>query len=464
MAITLPSTKYPNNHRTVTGTITVKENDVVLYCDTTSAPVVVNLLQIPDNYWSTQYKIYIVDSGNNAATNNITINAGTSQTIDNASSKVITTNSDSLVITVSSNNSYVANQAQKASINSLTQLVVNNTVFVMKNGDNSTGLVERMDKPFLTIAAARAAALAYFTSRTQSSRVRIVVESGYYQEPIYIDDFIDYDLGNSVIESTSSGIATIQINEGNYTATTNGVPNAIIYGNATLKCSTANTSTIHFLSARYIKVVINCDSVYSSAFFALLMRTGQLLINANIISNGNSGTPDRQVIGFATSSAFPEAPVCEIHNAKVFSNQNTSGASTIQFYNGIAGAISTEYSKLILVNCQVGNWSSNRAAIETTVDDGTTAKGYGQVYLYNSVIFSNAAYVATSAGTVGTGCINDYYGYTGHGGSGDAGAIKVYSYGAYSNRNYFLGNPLSTMNVGNILIDSGIQFNNGITV
>jgi hypothetical protein len=111
MAITLPSTKYPNNHRTVTGTITVKENDVVLYCDTTNAPVVVNLLQIPDNYWSTQYKIYIVDSGNNAATNNITINAGTSQTIDNAPSKVITTNSDSLVITVSSNSSYITNNA-----------------------------------------------------------------------------------------------------------------------------------------------------------------------------------------------------------------------------------------------------------------------------------------------------------------------------------------------------------------
>jgi hypothetical protein len=38
-------------------------------------------------------------------------------------------------------------------------LVVNNTVFVMKNGSDSTGLVQRLDKPFLTIAAARAAAL-----------------------------------------------------------------------------------------------------------------------------------------------------------------------------------------------------------------------------------------------------------------------------------------------------------------
>jgi hypothetical protein len=341
------------------------------------------------------------------------------------------------------------------------KIPVENTVFVMKNGSDVTGLVERIDKPFLTIAAARTAALAYFTSRTQNARVKIVVESGHYQESIYIDDFIDYDLGNSIIESVTSNIATIQVNEGNYTATTNGVPNAIIYGNAVIKCSVASTSTIHFLAARYIKVVINCNVIHNNAFFAVLMKIGQLRINANIISNSNSGTSDRQVINFATNSSYPEAPQLEVYNCKIFSNQVTSGAATIQF---VTGSISTEYSKLILVNCQVGNWSSNRATIETTIDDGATAKGYGQVYLYNSIIFSNAAYVATSAGTVGTGCVNDYYGYTGHGGSGDAGAIKVYSYGAYSNKSYYLGNSVSTMNVGNILIDSNISFNNGVTI
>lgn len=462
MATTLPSMKYQNNHRTVTGTITVKDNDVVLNCDTSVGAVTINLLQIPDNYWNTQYRIYIVDSGNNAATNNITINAGTNQTIDNFSSKVISTSGDRVVISVSSNNSYITIDAVTAT--ALTKLQVNNTVFVMKNGSDSTGLVERMDKPFLTITAARTAALSYFSSRTQNNRVKIVVESGYYQEPIYLDDFIDYDLGNSVIESTTASVATIQVNGGNYTSTTNGVPNVIIYGNAIIKCSVNNTATIHFLSARYIKVLINCNIIHSNSFFAILMRTGKLTVYGNVISNSNSSTPDRQVIAFATSNVYPEAPQLEVHNCKIFSNQNTSGASTIQFYNGVAGVISTEYSKLILVNCQVGNWASARAAIETTVDDGTTAKGYGEVYLYNSVIFSNAAYVATTSTVVGTGCINDYYGYTAHGGSGDAGAIKVYSYGAYSNRNYFLGNPVSSMNVGNILVDPIIPFNNGVTI
>ena len=44
-------------------------------------------------------------------------------------------------------------------------LAVNNTVFVMKNGNDTTGLVERLDKPFLTIAAARTAATTAFPTR-----------------------------------------------------------------------------------------------------------------------------------------------------------------------------------------------------------------------------------------------------------------------------------------------------------
>lgn len=453
MAITLPSTKYPNNHRTVIGTITVKENDVVLYCDTIIAPVVVNLLQIPDNYWSTQYKIYIVDIGNNAATNNITINAGTSQTIDNASSKVITTNSDSLVITVSSNNSYVANQAQKASINSLTQLVVNNTVFVMKNGSDSTGLVERMDKPFLTIGAARTAALAYFTSRTQNDRVRIVVESGKYDESIFVDDFIDYDLGDSVI-SGISGTATIYAPQMAYTATTNGVPNCIIYGSAIIYNSFANTATLETRGDN-LYLVVNCNTLYGEQYEAILMRTSNVLIIANTVSMNIPSDSLRQCINLATNNTFSQPPVLEIRNAKIFTLQSGSTNSVVEVVNGEFGVnLQTSYCKITLVNCQVGSWAANRPAIETVNPSSGTSnsRGYLQLVLINTIIYSNAAYNANR------GCINDYYT------ASDRGAIKVYNYGAYSNRNYNLTNPSSSVNVGNILIDSNVQFNNGVTI
>ncbi len=107
MSYTLNSTKYQNNLRTVTGTPTIYPNDIELLCDTTSAPVIINLLEIPDNYWDTQWKMYIIDSGN-AATNNITINAGTGQTINGQSSLTVNVNSVRVVILVSSNSSFIA--------------------------------------------------------------------------------------------------------------------------------------------------------------------------------------------------------------------------------------------------------------------------------------------------------------------------------------------------------------------
>ena len=54
--------------------------------------------------------------------------------------------------------------------------LVANTIFVSKSGNDSTGLVERMDKPFLTISAAITACNVAFASRTVSSRVKIIVE------------------------------------------------------------------------------------------------------------------------------------------------------------------------------------------------------------------------------------------------------------------------------------------------
>ena len=450
MATTLPSMKYQNNHRTVTGTITVKENDVVLNCDTSVGAVIINLLTIPDDYWSTQYKIYIVDSGNNAATNNITINAGTGQTIDNAATKVISTSGDRVVISVSSNSSYITIDAVTG--NALLKLQVNNTVYVMKNGSDSTGLVQRFDKPFLTIGAARTAALAYFTSRTQDARVRIVVESGYYAESISIDDFIDYDLGNSVI-SGIAGTPTIYAPQISYTATTNGVPNCVIYGSAIIYNSFANTASLETRGDN-LYLVLNCNTLYGELYEAILMRTSNVLVIANTIAMNIPSDTLRQCINLATNNTFSQPPVLEIRNAKIFTLQSGSTNSVIEIYNGELGTnLQTSYCKITLVNCEVGSWSTARAAIETVYSvSPDNRRGYCDLTLINTIIYSNAAYSSS------TGCINDYYSLS------DRGAIKVYSYGAYSNRNYSLTNPLSSMNVGNILIDSNVKFNNGVTI
>jgi phage baseplate assembly protein gpV len=105
--MSLPTQLYPNPSRIVVGTPTIYNDDVVLYCDTTLAAVTINLLDIPDAYWSTQYKLYIVDFKNNASTHNITINAGSGQTINAASSVTINTNGGSAIVRISGNTTYV---------------------------------------------------------------------------------------------------------------------------------------------------------------------------------------------------------------------------------------------------------------------------------------------------------------------------------------------------------------------
>lgn len=104
----LEQTKYPNNIRQVSGTPIIFNNDVILECLTNVGAITINLLGIPDNFWNTTYKLYVVDYDGNASVNNITINAGFGQTINGASSITINQNSGSVIIRIVDNKTYLA--------------------------------------------------------------------------------------------------------------------------------------------------------------------------------------------------------------------------------------------------------------------------------------------------------------------------------------------------------------------
>jgi hypothetical protein len=104
----LQSQKYPNNSRTISGAINiVRTDDVTLLCNTSSGIVGMSLQEIPDDYYSTQYKLYVVDLSANANTNNITIDAPSGHTINGTSSFVINANSASVVISIVANKTYI---------------------------------------------------------------------------------------------------------------------------------------------------------------------------------------------------------------------------------------------------------------------------------------------------------------------------------------------------------------------
>lgn len=108
----LPSMKYPNTQRTVSGVVDVFPDDVVLNCNTSTGAVTINLAEIPYNatsgqgFWSTQYKLYINDISNNAGTNNITVVAGAGQTLNNQPTLVLNTNGASCYIMIAGNTEY----------------------------------------------------------------------------------------------------------------------------------------------------------------------------------------------------------------------------------------------------------------------------------------------------------------------------------------------------------------------
>jgi len=99
--------KYPNNTRQISGVGNVPfQDDVILLAKTSLGVVSLTLLEVPANYWNTTYKLYVVDADNNAAVNNITINAPVGYTINGASSVVISASGGSYIFRVATNTGY----------------------------------------------------------------------------------------------------------------------------------------------------------------------------------------------------------------------------------------------------------------------------------------------------------------------------------------------------------------------
>jgi hypothetical protein len=155
------STKYPNNSRTVTGTPQLYNDDVILNCDTSTGAVIINLLEIPANFWNTQWRLYIIDSGNNASVNNITINAGSGQTINGSSSLVVSTNSAQIVLQISSNTAFVGVESYCcASASGVTSIIAGTGITVNQpTGDVTvsaigTGLISLTNAALLALISA----------------------------------------------------------------------------------------------------------------------------------------------------------------------------------------------------------------------------------------------------------------------------------------------------------------------
>lgn len=262
-------------------------------------------------------------------------------------------------------------------------IYVNNTVYVMKNGNDSTGQVQRIDKPFLTIQAAINAADTYFTSRSYNNRVLIIVESGYYIDTIILKPYIDFDLQNSFIELTNNdGLTDNGVDFGsspNYAFTN------IIYGNATIKGQIAGS----WMKGVNTKLLLNCDSIFGDTYDGMIIENAYIRVFANRIYSNDT------VREFTQAVNPYGAGKCEIYNADIFTPLNGQ-QSAIEF-NG--GTNFNDCGQLWLHNCRVSCRTDNgylSAAINT---GGTQSNDYGILYLYNTLIYSENGLAIASFNT-----------------------------------------------------------------
>lgn len=299
-------------------------------------------------------------------------------------------------------------------------LTVANTVFVMKNGNDTTGLVERLDKPFLTIAAARTAIGNYFTSRSATARVLVKVESGTWNENIILDKFVDFDLGNSVINGE------ITDNKVDFGSTDAPVWTNIIYGQARI----------------YNQADLGAPNTHAMQIW---MPNTKLLIHAAELSSKNdnaiaiTNTKRTRIVGpvkiftesLSVNYAVPlemtqggyggyTTSLVEVYDADIYVLP-TALAPPISFSYGAANKDQT----LSLFNCRVANFSdAGTSGNDAAIAVGNQISSDGAINLYNTVLYSaggDSIYVNTGR----TFIVKYYHSNMANSATGGAGTLTT---------------------------------------
>lgn len=157
--------------------------------------------------------------------------------------------------------------------NALTQLPLQNSVFVSKNGSDLMGLRNRLDRPFLTITAAKNAALSGDT---------IIVFAGIYQETNLLKNGVNYYFyPNAIVELIAVSTSIFSDNNTPMICTIIGDKfiNTILVDNFdTPIVKTEHPDTIITFQAN----TLNCIDGQGSVMFYCI--DGTINVNVNIIN------------------------------------------------------------------------------------------------------------------------------------------------------------------------------------
>lgn len=259
-------------------------------------------------------------------------------------------------------------------LSSMIYTTVYNTVYVSDNGSDSTGLVQREDKPFLTLAAARTAALTL--SPTSTKRILIVVLSGIYTEQLVLANYVDWDLGNSIIDLQAGALYTID--------DLNVACDSIIYGNSKISRSTAGTLGCIRTQNASTNLRVYCDRI-----------TGSRATSAEILcTNGSQSifvndTVDSSSAGNVVQCTAGIQNVTILGKGNITSSDATGASITVYCTGGIQtirGNIGhTGASGIALSRTGGTQYIYGNVATTTTTNDTVIFSSSGTTYIYGNL-------------------------------------------------------------------------------
>jgi len=199
--------------------------------------------------------------------------------------------------------------------------------------------------PYLTLAAARTAAVSLSPAGTFANpRVVIKVFSGYYKQQLVLANFVDWDLSDATIDLQAGALYTID--------DLNVACDSIIYGNATIKRSTAGTGGAYRTQNTLTNITVYADSITSS-----------IAGNAVRISGGYfTGHINKPINSTGEISMY------------------CAGNKTVKLYGDTTAG--GAYEAFVSVSAPVtiyGDISSSQDYITATIDSGSTLICHGSI-------------------------------------------------------------------------------------
>lgn len=311
--MSLFQTQYPNNTRVVSDTPAIYKDDVVLLCDTSSNAVTIDLLEIPDNYWNTTWKLYVVDNSSNASVNNITINAGSGQTINNQASITLSSDNSAVIIRIASNNQFLAESLDATltnftvtDTNTIDLTLTGSPVYNLSAEITDTGWVDLLGFNWYGInnqnakrvpQCRRVGNIVYFRGTIMiplkdGSKGDIPLEWDYKGTSPLTDTYF----GNTTVAPSVTGPGSVVLNTGGSVTFNQGlavVPNSVVPNNLNFD----NTYSLGFkLAMRLVR--ISTSPLWSGALNTLFRpfitsdkKLGLILIKDYEESAGTGGTP-----------------------------------------------------------------------------------------------------------------------------------------------------------------------------